>query len=93
MLVLIFSHLQFSQQFFSFNGRSIHLFCRTFFFPLMMVYSFTLQDVDIDSQYKNYRTTTRQSLEAWSGSELDLGLVCSPRNFRVHVVPSICWTD
>ncbi|KDP36104.1 hypothetical protein JCGZ_08748 [Jatropha curcas] len=33
------------------------------------------EDVDIDSEYKNYSTSTRTSLEAWSGSELDLGLV------------------
>ncbi|XP_028087894.1 DExH-box ATP-dependent RNA helicase DExH1 isoform X2 [Camellia sinensis] len=33
------------------------------------------EDVDIDSHYKSYNTTTRQSLEAWSGSQLDLGLV------------------
>uniref|UniRef100_A0A6N2NJ71 RNA helicase n=1 Tax=Salix viminalis TaxID=40686 RepID=A0A6N2NJ71_SALVM len=30
---------------------------------------------DIGSQYKNYRASTRLSLEAWSGSQLDLGLV------------------
>ncbi|KAK8936318.1 putative pre-mRNA-splicing factor ATP-dependent RNA helicase [Platanthera zijinensis] len=34
------------------------------------------EDVEIDSQYKNYSMSTRQSLEAWSGS-LDLGLVVS----------------
>ncbi|XP_019153740.1 PREDICTED: DExH-box ATP-dependent RNA helicase DExH1 isoform X2 [Ipomoea nil] len=33
------------------------------------------EDVDIDSRYKGYSMTTRQSLEAWSGSQLDLGLV------------------
>ncbi|KAI7992631.1 DExH-box ATP-dependent RNA helicase DExH1 [Camellia lanceoleosa] len=33
------------------------------------------EDVDIDSHYKSYNTTTRRSLEAWSGSQLDLGLV------------------
>lgn len=33
------------------------------------------EDVDIDSHYKNYSTSTRKSLEAWSGSQLDLGLV------------------
>ncbi|OWM79027.1 hypothetical protein CDL15_Pgr003198 [Punica granatum] len=33
------------------------------------------ENVDIDSHYKKYSTTARQSLEAWSGSELDLGLV------------------
>ncbi|PSS15858.1 DExH-box ATP-dependent RNA helicase [Actinidia chinensis var. chinensis] len=33
------------------------------------------EDVDIDSEYKSYSTNTRQSLEAWSGSQLDLGLV------------------
>ncbi|KAJ4831890.1 hypothetical protein Tsubulata_022306 [Turnera subulata] len=31
--------------------------------------------VDIDSQYKNHSKSTRLSLEAWSGSQLDLGLV------------------
>lgn len=33
------------------------------------------EDVDIGSHYKGYSMTTRQSLEAWSGSLLDLGLV------------------
>ncbi|KAH7854237.1 hypothetical protein Vadar_011602 [Vaccinium darrowii] len=33
------------------------------------------EDVDIDSHYKSFSMTTRQSLEAWSGSQLDLGLV------------------
>ncbi|KAE8125212.1 hypothetical protein FH972_020045 [Carpinus fangiana] len=33
------------------------------------------EDVDIDSHYKSYSTSTRKSLEAWSGSQLDLGLV------------------
>ncbi|KAM3689686.1 hypothetical protein ACJW31_09G065500 [Castanea mollissima] len=33
------------------------------------------EDADIDSQYKNYSVSTRKSLEAWSGSQLDLGLV------------------
>ncbi|GMY25393.1 DExH-box ATP-dependent RNA helicase DExH1 isoform X2 [Fagus crenata] len=33
------------------------------------------EDADIDSHYKNYSVSTRKSLEAWSGSQLDLGLV------------------
>ncbi|XP_058205317.1 DExH-box ATP-dependent RNA helicase DExH1 isoform X1 [Rhododendron vialii] len=33
------------------------------------------EEVDIDSHYKSFSMTTRQSLEAWSGSQLDLGLV------------------
>lgn len=33
------------------------------------------EDVDVDARYKNYSTHTRRSLEAWSGSQLDLGLV------------------
>ncbi|XP_028549002.1 DExH-box ATP-dependent RNA helicase DExH1 isoform X2 [Dendrobium catenatum] len=33
------------------------------------------EDVEIDSCYKNYSMSTRHSLEAWSGSLLDLGLV------------------
>ncbi|MBA0596650.1 hypothetical protein Gorai_013461, partial [Gossypium raimondii] len=33
------------------------------------------KDVDIDSEYKNYSASTRHSLEAWSGSQIDLGLV------------------
>ncbi|KAM5559305.1 DExH-box ATP-dependent RNA helicase DExH1 [Rosa sericea] len=33
------------------------------------------EDVDIDLHYKSYSTSTRKSLEAWSGSQLDLGLV------------------
>ncbi|XVE75856.1 hypothetical protein DITRI_Ditri12bG0125100 [Diplodiscus trichospermus] len=33
------------------------------------------EDVDIDSHYKNYSASTRHSLEAWSGSQIDLGLV------------------
>ncbi|OMO49794.1 hypothetical protein CCACVL1_30801 [Corchorus capsularis] len=34
-----------------------------------------IPDIDIDSHYKNYSASTRQSLEAWSGSQMDLGLV------------------
>lgn len=33
------------------------------------------EDVDIDSNYKNYRASTRASLEAWSAEQIDLGLV------------------
>ncbi|XP_012836166.1 PREDICTED: ATP-dependent RNA helicase DHX36 isoform X1 [Erythranthe guttata] len=33
------------------------------------------EDADIDALYKGYSTGTRRSLEAWSGSQLDLGLV------------------
>ncbi|KAH6796478.1 RNA helicase family protein [Perilla frutescens var. hirtella] len=33
------------------------------------------EDTDIDALYKSYSASTRQSLEAWSGSQLDLGLV------------------
>ncbi|KAK3227028.1 hypothetical protein Dsin_006890 [Dipteronia sinensis] len=33
------------------------------------------EDVEIDSLYKTYSASTRASLEAWSGSQLDLGLV------------------
>ncbi|XP_030482340.2 DExH-box ATP-dependent RNA helicase DExH1 isoform X2 [Cannabis sativa] len=33
------------------------------------------EEVNIDSQYRTYSTSTRKSLEAWSGSQLDLGLV------------------
>ncbi|KAE8717061.1 hypothetical protein F3Y22_tig00110065pilonHSYRG00310 [Hibiscus syriacus] len=32
------------------------------------------EDVDIDSEYKSYSAATRHSLEAWSGSQIDLGL-------------------
>lgn len=32
--------------------------------------------MDIDSHYKGYSPSTRLSLEAWSGSKLDLGMVC-----------------
>lgn len=34
------------------------------------------QDADIDVLYKSYSASTRQSLDSWSGSQLDLGLVC-----------------
>ncbi|KAI4300544.1 hypothetical protein L6164_033912 [Bauhinia variegata] len=33
------------------------------------------EDIDIDAHYKNYSTAARKSLEAWSGSKMDLGLV------------------
>ncbi|XP_078427816.1 RNA helicase family protein isoform X2 [Wolffia australiana] len=33
------------------------------------------EEVDIDSHYKGYNLATRQSLEAWGGGRLDLGLV------------------
>ncbi|XP_041024163.1 DExH-box ATP-dependent RNA helicase DExH1 isoform X1 [Juglans microcarpa x Juglans regia] len=39
--------------------------------PLMELF----EDVNIDSYYKNFSTSTRKSLEAWSGSQLDLSLV------------------
>ncbi|XP_034225588.1 DExH-box ATP-dependent RNA helicase DExH1 [Prunus dulcis] len=39
------------------------------------------EDVDIDAHYRNYSTSTRKSLEAWSGSQLDLGLV---KNLLYH---------
>ncbi|XP_065855874.1 DExH-box ATP-dependent RNA helicase DExH1 isoform X2 [Euphorbia lathyris] len=39
------------------------------------------EDVDIDSKYKSYSASTRISLEAWSGSLLDLGLVESTIEF------------
>ncbi|CAN0847569.1 DExH-box ATP-dependent RNA helicase DExH1 [Linum grandiflorum] len=37
--------------------------------PLMELF----EDIDIDSHYKNYSASTRLSLEAWSGLQLDLG--------------------
>lgn len=43
-----------------------------------------LQDADIDSQYKNYSVSTRKSLEAWPGSQLDLGLVCTLCNLLTN---------
>ncbi|WJX11399.1 RNA helicase [Trifolium repens] len=33
------------------------------------------EDLDVDTHYKNYSLSVRKSLEAWSGSEIDLGLV------------------
>jgi len=33
------------------------------------------QDVDVDTNYKNYSLGVRKSLEAWSGLQIDLGLV------------------
>ncbi|EXC12993.1 putative ATP-dependent RNA helicase DHX36 [Morus notabilis] len=33
------------------------------------------EEVNIDAQYGSYSTSTRKSLEAWSGLQLDLGLV------------------
>lgn len=33
------------------------------------------EDVDVDTHYKNYSLGVRKSLEAWSGSQIDLGLV------------------
>ncbi|GAU28842.1 hypothetical protein TSUD_21790 [Trifolium subterraneum] len=35
----------------------------------------TEKDLDVDTHYKNYSLGVRKSLEAWSGSEIDLGLV------------------
>ncbi|KAK9122915.1 hypothetical protein Sjap_012517 [Stephania japonica] len=35
----------------------------------------SFEEVDINSHFKNYSASTRQSLEAWSGAQLDLGLV------------------
>ncbi|GLT94813.1 hypothetical protein SLE2022_125340 [Rubroshorea leprosula] len=42
------------------------------------------EDVDIDTQYKNYSASTRHSLEAWSGSQLDLGLVEATIEYICH---------
>ncbi|OAY64612.1 ATP-dependent RNA helicase DHX36 [Ananas comosus] len=53
------------------NAPIIHI--PGFTFPVAEL--FLEDDVDIDSQYKSYSTSTRQSLEAWSGTQLDLGLV------------------
>ncbi|KAJ1384806.1 P-loop containing nucleoside triphosphate hydrolase [Sesbania bispinosa] len=33
------------------------------------------EDIDVDTHYKNYNLGVRKSLEAWSGSQIDLGLV------------------
>lgn len=41
----------------------------------LMKHSLFVQDIDIDSHYRTYSMATRKSLEAWSGSLLDLGLV------------------
>lgn len=38
--------------------------------------SLFFQDIDVDTNYKNYSLGVRKSLEAWSGSQIDLGLVC-----------------
>ncbi|XP_077217577.1 RNA helicase family protein isoform X2 [Tasmannia lanceolata] len=35
----------------------------------------SFEEVDINSHYKNYSTSTKRSLEAWSGLQLDFGLV------------------
>ncbi|KAL8470635.1 hypothetical protein ACS0TY_033260 [Phlomoides rotata] len=47
--------------------------------PLLEILARELQlrlEADIDSIYKAYSASTRQSLEAWSASQLDLGIVC-----------------
>ncbi|XP_016184683.1 DExH-box ATP-dependent RNA helicase DExH1 isoform X5 [Arachis ipaensis] len=33
------------------------------------------EDIDVDTHYKNYSVGVRKSLDAWSGSQIDLGLV------------------
>ncbi|KAK2655365.1 hypothetical protein Ddye_008417 [Dipteronia dyeriana] len=42
------------------------------------------EEVEIDSQYKTYSASTRASLEAWSGSQLDLGLVETTIEYICH---------
>ncbi|XP_030531691.1 DExH-box ATP-dependent RNA helicase DExH1 isoform X2 [Rhodamnia argentea] len=42
------------------------------------------EDVDIDSHYRSYSRSTRESLEAWSGSLIDLGLVESTLEYICH---------
>lgn len=37
----------------------------------------------MDTHYKNYSLGVRKSLEAWSGSQIDLGLVCMCTIFLV----------
>ncbi|KAK9170294.1 hypothetical protein Syun_002434 [Stephania yunnanensis] len=35
----------------------------------------SFEEIDINSHFKNYSASTRQSLETWSGTQVDLGLV------------------
>lgn len=48
------------------------------------------QDADIDALYKSYSASTRQSLEAWSGSQLDLGIVCIEVYIKICVYIKFC---
>lgn len=42
-----------------------------------------LQEINISSHYRNYSASTQRSLEAWSGSQLDLGLVSK---YSPHII-------
>ncbi|KAA3464041.1 ATP-dependent RNA helicase DHX36 isoform X2 [Gossypium australe] len=55
-----------------------------------LLFTFLFMDVDIDSEYKNYSASTRHSLEAWSGSQIDLGLVCNLQRFVEATIEHIC---
>lgn len=37
--------------------------------------NFMMQDVSIESEYRNYSRGTQQSLQAWSGEIIDIALV------------------
>ncbi|KAJ7281244.1 hypothetical protein O6H91_Y361500 [Diphasiastrum complanatum] len=42
------------------------------------------EEVDIQSEYKNYGKTTRESLQAWNGEKIDLDLIAAYRSLLVH---------
>ncbi|XP_020576741.1 DExH-box ATP-dependent RNA helicase DExH1 [Phalaenopsis equestris] len=65
------THLQIMSEFDNFHGNSRRRQTVSKSDPLTEMF----EDVEIDSCYKNYSMSTRQSLETWSGSLLDLGLV------------------
>lgn len=48
------------------------------------------QDIDVDINYKNYSLGVRKSLEAWSGVQIDLGLV---RVFTLSCQINLCFMN
>jgi len=48
------------------------------------------QDIDVDTNYKDYSLGVRKSLEAWSGVQIDLGLV---RVFTLFCQINLCFMN
>ena len=43
--------------------------------PFLSLIYFVMQGANIESEYRNYSRGTQQSLQAWNGEQIDIGLV------------------